>query len=330
MPQPIFTNVAVAFQANTNTLWVVRDTARDLHLPMMAGTSPSIIPLSGGWVAAYQSDMGYLSVGQDIANNPPEPNLPQLGMMAGTSPSATPVGPGHGWLAAFQANSNDLWVVGEVGGNFVTRDVGGNLTNNLVLAQFGMMAGTSPSITTTATGWVAAFQANTGYLHVVGENLSPAGEVSGLYHQDPGARMMAGTSPSITTVQSNTGGDLWVAAYQSDTGYLSVVRQENLSPQNLGFQMLAGTSPTIATVGGYWMAAFQANSSYVWVVGGTVAGPRDLAFGMMAGTSPSITGGWAVAFQANTSYLWVVGETLPAQDLQLGMRAGTSPSITWV
>ena len=54
----------------------------------------------------------------------------QLGMMAGTSPSICALS-GGGWQVAFQANTGNLWVVGE--------DNRGDM-------QLGMMVGTSPSV----------------------------------------------------------------------------------------------------------------------------------------------------------------------------------------
>ena len=72
-----------AFQANTGNLWVVgADNRGDTGLGMMAGTSPSIAGLPGGWQAAFQANTGALwVVGRDNRGDM------HLGMMAGTSPS---------------------------------------------------------------------------------------------------------------------------------------------------------------------------------------------------------------------------------------------------
>jgi hypothetical protein len=76
---------------------------------------------------------------------------------------------------AFQANTGNLWVVGNSGKG----DMG-----------LGMMAGTSPSIASIGNDWVVAFQANTSNLWVVGR----------FGKGDTGLGMMAGTSPCIQVV----------------------------------------------------------------------------------------------------------------------------------
>jgi hypothetical protein len=60
----------------------------------------------------------------------------QLGMRAGTSPSIAALR-GGGWECAFQANTGNLWVIGN--------DDRGNM-------QLGMQAGTSPSLTALPDG----------------------------------------------------------------------------------------------------------------------------------------------------------------------------------
>ena len=66
--------------------------------------------------------------------------------------------PGGGWDVAFQANTGELWEVG---------NGAGSLTAGAL--KLGMMPGTSPAIATTpGGGWDIAFQANTGELWEVG------------------------------------------------------------------------------------------------------------------------------------------------------------------
>jgi hypothetical protein len=203
------------------------------------------------------------------------------------------------WEVAFQANTSALWAVG---------------SDNRGSLGYGMMTGTSPSITTLSNGgWEAAFQANTGVLWVVGSD----------NRGSLGYGMMRGTSPSITRL-SNGG---WEAAFQANTGVLWVVGSDNRG--SLGYGMMRGTSPAItATANGGWEVAFQANTSALWAVGSDSRG--SLGYGMMRGTSPSITGtaqGWEAAFQANTGVLWAVGSDNRGS-LGYGMMTGTSPSIT--
>jgi hypothetical protein len=74
-----------AFQANTGHLWVHTSEggSQDLGLGMLAGTSPSIAALSGGWVAAFQANTGHLWVYTSEGGS----HDLGLGMLAGTSPS---------------------------------------------------------------------------------------------------------------------------------------------------------------------------------------------------------------------------------------------------
>jgi hypothetical protein len=143
---------------------------------------------------------------------------------------------------------------------------------------------------------------------------------------DMGLGMMAGTSPSVATFQS----DKWQGAFQANTGNLWIVGTQD-DRGDMGLGMMAGTSPAIATVNDNWQAAFQANTGNLWVIG-TQDSRGDMKLGMKAGTSPAITGfangHWQAAFQANTSNLWIVGTQDSRGDMGLGMMAGTSPAIT--
>lgn len=60
---------AVAFEANTQVLWtapsattLVATAGRNTALPMMAGTSPAIVAVPGGWETAYQTPTGDFAV----------------------------------------------------------------------------------------------------------------------------------------------------------------------------------------------------------------------------------------------------------------------------
>jgi hypothetical protein len=83
-----------------------------------------------------------------------------LGMMAGTSPSICALAGGVGWAVAFQANTGDLWVVGE--------SSQGSFPGNMNLT---MMPGTKPSIRgLNPVSWEVAFQFDNGQLWVVGSD----------------------------------------------------------------------------------------------------------------------------------------------------------------
>ena len=201
--------------------------------------------------------------------------------------------------AAFQANTTDLWLVGE---------------NNQDDTGFGMLPGTSPSICgLPGGGYQIAFQANTGHLWTVGQN----------NQGDTGFGMLPGTSPSICGLP----GGGYQIAFQANTGHLWTVGQNNQG--DTGFGMLPGTSPSICGLpGGGYQIAFQANTGHLWTVGQNNQG--DTGFGMLPGTSPSICGlpgdSYQIAFQANTGHLWTVGQNNQG-DTGFGMLPGTSPSI---
>lgn len=112
----------------------------DTQQPLMAGTNPSIAPLTtGGYeIAAQASNGAVLTAGNDGAGALP------LGMAAGTSPAIAPL-PNGSWQLAFQANTTQLWTAGGAG------------VRNW---RLGMMAHTSPTITGLASGgYGVAFQA---------------------------------------------------------------------------------------------------------------------------------------------------------------------------
>jgi hypothetical protein len=210
--------------------------------------------------------------------------------------------PPAGYEVAFQANTTDLWTVGE--------DPHGDW-------RLGMMPGTSPSIAALpGGGYVVAFQANTGNLWTIGAD----------NHGDWRLGMMPGTSPSITVLP----GGGYEVAFQANTTNLWTVGADNHGDWGLG--MMMGTSPNITALpGGGYEVAFQANTTNLWTVGADNHG--DWGLGMMAGTSPSIVampgGGYEVAFQANTTTLWTVGADNHG-DWGLGMMIGTSPSMLGV
>jgi hypothetical protein len=287
--------IGIAFEANTNNLWVANSSGVNTAAGMMPGTSPSIAAVPGGAEIAFQANTGSLWVTGPLGTG----DL-RLGMMAGTNPSIIQV-PG-GFEVAFQANTGHLWVTGTLG----TADL-----------NLGMMPGTSPSIASVATGgYQIAFQANTSALWVTGA----------LGTVNTGLGMMPGTSPNIATEDRA----IYEVAFQANTGHLWTTG--SYGADDTGFGMMAGSSPDIATlpaVGGFEVA-FQANTSALYTFGHY--GTHNWGLGMYPGSSPSIAafpdGSFNVAFEANTTSLWVLdSSSASARDLGLGMHAGTSPSI---
>lgn len=122
------TNVSIASQANTESLWISGDVPNDgadQELGMMAGTSPCY---SFG-VVAFQANTGNLWAGYLGT-----PNDMKLGMMAGTSPSmAIDLDDDFEVCIAFQANTGNLWL---------STDHPNRGTNT----GLGMMRNSSPSI----------------------------------------------------------------------------------------------------------------------------------------------------------------------------------------
>lgn len=278
--QAVSLNTEIAFQANTGSLWTwTVNGAHDMRLGMMAGTSPSVAPLSGfasDHEIAFQANTSSLwttgAFGQGDM---------RLGMMPGTSPSIAGIN-----RIAFTANTGRLWVTGdgEVGYPVAYRSspsmalagatavvaftdpgVGGAgyehgdvvvYTSDEFDTTRHAMAGTSPSINARQD---YAFQESSGELYV-----SSSPSLSG-------AHMKAGTSPSI-----NDKGDV---AFQASTGHLWV----NGTDTNVS--MMAGTSPSIDHAGD---VAFQGFDSSLGLLPAGSSRALRLGLGMMAGTSPSI------------------------------------------
>jgi len=104
---------------------------------MMAGTSPSIISLTGGGEIAFQANTGHLwEFGSDGSGDT------GVTMLAGTSPSMTAIG-GTDYQIAYQGSDGELWEYGD-GGTGNTGDE--------------MAAATSPSIISLTGGGEIAFQ----------------------------------------------------------------------------------------------------------------------------------------------------------------------------
>jgi hypothetical protein len=154
-------NAALAFQANTGTLWTWTGAAGTTGFGasavdgMAAGTSPSIAALPNGNIAvAFQANTGTLWTWTGAAGTTGFGATAVDGMAAHTSPSIAVLANGNA-AVAFQANTGTLW----------TWTGAASTTGFGATAVDGMAAGTSPSIAVLANGNAAvAFQANTGTL----------------------------------------------------------------------------------------------------------------------------------------------------------------------
>src|SRR4051794_5365058 len=121
-------NLQIAFQANTGNLWTwtIDNPGRDTGMGMMAGTSPSVAPMSGvgsDHPIAFQANTGRLWTAGAFG-----PGDTGLGMQAGASPSI------WGSKVAFTANTGELWT---------------NTSNPGFLVRYG----TSPSLAGSHTAY---------------------------------------------------------------------------------------------------------------------------------------------------------------------------------
>ncbi len=205
----------VAFQANTGNLWTYDAAAPsgDQGQGMKASTSPSITSLStGGYQMAFQANTTAMIVWGSAGNI-----NTGLGMAANSGPSigGSPAG---GYRVAFQANTGSLWTYSSPGGATNNTGLGMRAStspsiaalspsgyqttfqaNTAVLVFYGdaltwistlgMSSGTSPSTARAASGFSAAFRANTGTLWGY---LSSTGNAT-----NTGNSIRSGTSPSL-------------------------------------------------------------------------------------------------------------------------------------
>jgi len=309
-------SITVAFQANTNHLWI-RNAAGsfDTGYPMAPYTSPSIateiysdfglsLSRSHQLVAFQGSDynLWYYDPTSYYGWDTFRPMAPH------TSPSIA--GVEWGYEVAYQDNSNFLEVTGDAA-DYNT--------------WLGMAPYTSPSIDGVHTSFEVAFQANTGKLWLTGP--------FGTYNT--GLGMGQFTSPSIEGViggcQACGKNPFWVY-FQANTGKLHFDDFSTGRAGTIGLGMAPFTSPSMNYIG---FGAFQANTGYLEdTCGSPTAHNRWL--GMMQYTSPSVTSwnspagsyGAVEAFQANTSYLYIVDLTNGySYNTWLGMAPYTSPSI---
>ena len=279
---------------------------------IMPGTSPSIMPLSGGG-----ADIAFQDVHQSYLwlSTPSQFQNTYLGMDAASSPSIAAM-PGGGYQMAFQANTHVLWVTGKTG------------TGPLYLP---MMPGTSPAIAALGSTWEVAFQHSNGHLWFAGN--------TGTF--DSGYPMAPNTSPALIALNPSYNG--FEAAFRHSNGNLWIYGTE--SCKDTGYGMAPNTSPSIAKIPAdqygieRFRIAFHANNDYdhLWVTGesgGIVSDAFDTGYGLAPNTSPSIAvsrtthSTWEVAFQSyGTNRLWFYG-TQATGDTGNPMAPFTNPSIT--
>jgi hypothetical protein len=139
------TGFEAAFEANTTMLAIGSLHTGSSSFGLMAGTSPSIAGVEGGYQVAFQANTGNLWTAGALGTRDWG-----LAMMAGTSPSITAVA--GGFEVAFQANTGVLRTVGALG----NRNWGLSLNH-----------ASNPSIAAVTGSFQVAFEANTDELWVV-------------------------------------------------------------------------------------------------------------------------------------------------------------------
>jgi hypothetical protein len=274
----------------------------------MAGTSPSILPISTdngrdtGNEIAYQAKNGHLwTISPTGAASDTG-----FGMKAGTSPSMTLST--SGYEIAFQANSGMLW----------TLSSSGTATNT----GLAMAPASSPSATYLSSGavWIA-FQGKDHFLWQLGPD--GVGRWAG-----DGLGVEAKTSPSITWVPSG-GFEIAFQAWGEDTLWTLL---PDGTPRDTGLPMAPASSPSIATFPSGVETVFQRSNHYLWGVGTYDTGFQvSDGLGVESGTSPAYislpTGGYEIAFQAwGLDTLWIVSSDNVGRDTGLKMAPGTSPA----
>jgi hypothetical protein len=154
---------AFAGAGDSHLVWVGAEGIHATDQGIQPGTSPAIADVSNyydDFVVAFEAAGSYDLITIATRGGDLTPKNWGLGMMNGTSPAIIALPTMWSFQVGFQANTGDLWSVGDAG----NRDYGPGLA---------MMAKTSPAIAWLAYGsYEAAFQAGTGDLQ---GDLSTAG-----------------------------------------------------------------------------------------------------------------------------------------------------------
>lgn len=267
----------------------------DTRLGARANTSPSIAALpTGAARIAFQANTGILWI---VPSDGVGVNT-GLGMMAGTSP-AIAASIDLGFEVAFVANTGQLWRL---------RADGTGENTGVQVAP-----GSSPSIAATQYGFVIAYQAPSGNLHV----LTSSG------NENLGLGMALLTSPSIAAAP-----DGWEIAFQANDGYLWH-RDSTGAGGSTGLRMSPGTSPSIALVNSQYVVAAHGADHFLYMyANGRV---RSGFLGMKHGTNPAVSAlndtAYQVAFVANTGQLWTVNSTGGAGSTGQRTPERTGPAV---
>jgi hypothetical protein len=291
--------VWAAFEANTKTLYITERTKTavvrnintgygiaELTTPAVAGFFDDEVAISDAVFAAWQGSNGDLDIYTYAAGVGTKAFDTTLKMYPGTSPSlALTIDNFTGipyFMVAFANSANHLALYGS-GDPFDTSN--STITSPTTL---GMEAGTSPSITTTGSGYSAAFEDNDSQLYLTYfDGVVPQ---SSMTLENIGLPMYPHTNPSLP--QSNIDNDFVgdqgeVDAYMANTGYLCAWN-DHAKTQNCGFNQLVEGNLALTLVGGDYWAAFESPSSGDFLAYDTATG-SGFVLGMYNGTNAALS-----------------------------------------
>jgi glucosylceramidase len=303
----------LAFQSGAvpGDLWTVAANGVGSDRGTAIAGSPSLATLQGGGSAvAFQETQDgtlYVLSGGTVTATGQQ-------MAPGSNPSIAGQA-GGGWAVAFQAfgNSSGLAVV-------TSTNVASPTLTSIPMIQ-------SPSIASTATGWVVAFEAANDDLQILTQ-----GDAAPV---DTGLAMMAPSSPAIVALPTGA----YQVAYQTPEGGVAVygsvpgTSNPNLVP---GSSLMSGTNPNITfngSSGNYWVA-YVDNAGKLWVTdsSGAATNPGSVVTTAAdaspcigpAGSSASGTE-YQVAFQTTSGTLSTV-TAAGVSSLGFPIALGTSPA----
>jgi len=270
--------VPVAFQANTNFLWVDQGgNGLNQGFGMKAGTVPRLVTSATNQVrVGFQANTGHFwmdsnGIGTDSGK----------AMQGTTSPSIGREISGQ-TAVSFQGSNGHLWF-----------GTGGPLS--AVDTNAAMKAGSSPSLTVLPNGqYAVGFQGVNGHFWVYQNGVTT----------DSGRVMQGATSPSLAAQDNSQ----IVVSFQGSNGHLWLGTNGVNSSIDSGFAMKANTSPSAAVlIDNSVSIAFQGSNGDVWLWHSAFA--FDTGFGMQNSASPILSAmpgaGYQIAFKANTGNLWI-------------------------
>jgi ricin-type beta-trefoil lectin protein len=323
----------VAYQGTDGHLGYVKPdgTVKQTSSVVAAGTSPAIAGRPGNaWVSAFTGSNGSLWIGDAGGNGVAVgPSVP-----AGASPSvaAELTGPRTGpWMADVPGPS----------GQDYTYSTGTNATGVLTGTPGRVLAGTSPSITSTGSDGVfeeAFADASSGKLWVqqfeIGVGSSSGRLVGG------GVSLAPATSPAIAAGLGPGIGSAWEIAFHGSDGHLQTV---DAFGNHVTYPYLltpgSGVAITALPTTGQYVVVFQAATDGLvykkatgngWLV---PDGPVSLVgggIGMAPNTHPAIAlgnAGYGIAVHGTGDTVLLAGSDNTTRDTGQAIAAGTSPAI---